>query len=201
MADGIHHPVLARLIDASMRPLQKFRPRVVPGARGAVLEVGAGTGLNFPLYAPGLVTSVTAVEPDPAMRRRAQDRPCPVPVTLVDATAEALPFDDQQFDTAVLTFVLCTVRAPAEALAELRRVLRPGATVLFAEHVLSAHPGAARWQHRLTPLWRRCAGGCHLDRDAGQHLRDAGLVLDDEHRRGPAWSLSPVHYGRGHFRP
>ena len=166
--------------------LGALRRRAVANLRGRVLELGAGTGLNFPYYRDA--AEVIAVEPDPAMRRRASTRArvAPVPITLVDARAEALPFADESFDAATSTLALCSVSDVGQALAELCRVLRPGAPVRLIEHVRAPHALIAALQTALTPLQRRVAGNCHLDRRTVDALRAASFTIEDvrPHLRG-----------------
>ncbi len=145
--------------------LREMRRELVAEAGGRVLELGAGTGANLELY-PSSIAELTLVEPDPHMTKRlreklaASDRAAVV----VEAPAERLPFDDDAFDTAVATLVLCTVPDPRTAIAELARVLKPGGTLLFLEHV-RGEPRLARWQDRLERPWRFLADGCHCNRD------------------------------------
>ena len=141
---------------------------------GDVLEVGAGTGLNLPHYERA--SRVVAVEPDPSMAAQLPKRVAAarVPVELVPASAESLPFGDETFDAAVVTFVLCSVADPSGALAEIRRVLRPDGRLVLVEHV-HGEGRVGRWQERLTPLHRRLAGNCHLDRDTRAAVAAAGF--------------------------
>jgi ubiquinone/menaquinone biosynthesis C-methylase UbiE len=154
--------------------LGKRRHALVSGLEGTVLEVGAGTGLNLPHYERA--SRVVAVEPDPSMaarlRKRAPD--ASVPVEILAGKAESLPFEDATFDTAVVTFVLCSVEHPQTALAEVRRVLRPGGRLVLLEHV-RGEGRLARWQDRLTPLHRKVAGNCHLNREAKDEVAAAGF--------------------------
>ena len=131
----------------------KHRCRLVEGAKGEVLEIGAGTGKNLPVY--GAAKRVVALEPDPAMRARAQAAvlEARVPVEVVEGDGMALPFPDASFDTVVFSLVLCTVPDVERALAEARRVLRPGGTLRFYEHVRASDPRLARWQDRLERPW------------------------------------------------
>ena len=153
------------------------RARLLGGARGAVLEIGGGTGANLPHY--GDVARVTVVEPDPFMRRRllTKSRAARVPVEVSAAGAEALPFPDGCFDTVVSTLVLCTVPDQDLALGEIRRVLRPDGRLLFIEHV-RASGSMARWQDRIEPLWRRLLAGCHPNRDTVAAIGRAGFELE-----------------------
>lgn len=191
------HPVLAAMLDVAMWPLARVRPGVVGAAGGKVLELGVGTGLNLGLYAPE--AEIHAIEPDPYMLRRARARAerLGVPVTFHAVGAEALPFPDATFDTVVATFVFCTIPDVRAATAEALRVLRPGGTILFAEHVLSPIAPVAAAQRAIEPAWERLAGGCHLTRDPVRILQDAGAVDVVAHPRGTAWSLTPVVTGQG----
>jgi SAM-dependent methyltransferase len=176
--------IVPRLVHLAMRQtyLAPFRGRVVGAAEGRVLEIGIGSGLNFPLYG-ATVTSVIGLEPSPELLRMAHPRAsmAPVPITLLDASAEAIPLDDRSVDTVVTTWTLCTIPNAPRALTEMRRVLKPGGALLFVEHGRAPEPGVARWQDRLDPLWSRFAGGCHLNRKmddliAGNGFRIATLA-------------------------
>jgi len=172
--------IVPKLIELAMRqgPIQRYRQGLVPLARGRVLEVGVGSGLNLPLYT-GAVREVIGVDPsepllDMARRRVSQ---AVVPIDLQRGSATDLPLESESVDTVVMTWTLCSIPDPLAALREMRRVLNPGGSMLFVEHGLSPEPGVARWQHRLTPLWRRLAGGCHLDRNIDDLVRTAGFDL------------------------
>ena len=156
----------------------RHRRRILPAARGRVLEIGIGSGLNLPFYG-GAVTSVIGLDPAPGLLEKAREaaREAAFAVDLQCATAEAMPFEARRFDSVVATWTLCSVARPAEALAEVRRVLKPGGELIFIEHGRAPEAGVRAWQERLTPLWRRCAGGCHLDRDMAAALRQAGFRL------------------------
>src|SRR5215211_4326052 len=176
------HPIFAALYDpirasAERRWMGGRRRRLLAGARGAVLEIGGGTGANLAHYRD--VDRVTIAEPDPFMRNRIGPKleDAPVPVEVSAAGAEELPFPDGSFDTVVSTLVLCTVPDQESALDEVRRVLRPGGRLLFIEHVRAAG-STARWQDRLEPLWGRLLGGCHPNRDTGAAIEKAGFEID-----------------------
>jgi ubiquinone/menaquinone biosynthesis C-methylase UbiE len=158
--------------------LGERRDELLSGLEGTVLEIGAGTGLNLPHYERA--EKVIAVEPDPSMARRLRGRAqeAAVPVEIVTGSAESLPFEDGAFDTAVITFVLCSVEDPSAALAEVRRVLAPGGRLVLLEHV-RAEGNLARWQDRLTPLHRKLAGNCHLNRDTRRAVAEAGFDATD----------------------
>ena len=173
--------VLPHLLHFAMRQnyLAPFRARVIGAAEGRVLEIGIGSGLNFPLYgAP--VTSVIGLEPSPELLRMARPRAstAPVPITLLDASAETIPLDARSVDTVVTTWTLCTIPNAPLALSEMRRVLKPGGTLLFVEHGRAPESGVARWQDRLDPLWSRFAGGCHLNRKMDDLIAGNGFRID-----------------------
>src|SRR5262245_61217582 len=179
-----------------MRPLYPARRLVVPEARGRVLEVGVGTGLNFGLY--GAVEELQGIDPDPYMLERARPRAAelPFPVELHQAGAERMPFADAHFDSAVVTFALCTIPDPAAALAAIRRVLRPGGRLLCVEHTRSVQPLTASAQDLLTPLWKKMGGGCHLNRPAVDLVRGAGFDMRATAPVwGERWTLLPVYQG------
>jgi SAM-dependent methyltransferase len=160
---------------------------VLTGARGRVLELGAGTGLNLELY-PEQVQDLTLVEPDPHMvkqlRKRVNDLGSAAQV--VEAPGEQLPFEDESFDTVVVTLVLCTVPDQKGTLREIKRVLKPDGQFLFLEHVRSPEPGLAKWQDRLEKPWRFLGDGCHCNRDTELALKAAGFQLGDiEHPELP----------------
>jgi ubiquinone/menaquinone biosynthesis C-methylase UbiE len=178
----VRHPIFARcyarlghLMDAE---IGDHRRRLLAGLTGLVLEVGAGNGLNFPHY-PATVTEVLAVEPEPYLRRLAlaAARQAPIPIRVVDGTAEALPAPDATLDAVVTSLVLCTVADPEQALAEVRRVLRLGGWLHFYEHVRAENPRLARWQDRLERSWGWLVGGCHPNRDTVAAITAAGLRL------------------------
>jgi ubiquinone/menaquinone biosynthesis C-methylase UbiE len=165
--------------------LADHRRKLLAGARGRVLEIGAGTGANLGFYGDG-VESLTVVEPDAPMAERLERKAEQLgrPVELVKAPAEALPFADDSFDVVVSTLVLCTVGDQAKALAELRRVLKPGGRLLFIEHVRAEDAGLARWQDRLNGINRVVARGCNCNRSTVDAIRGAGFaIVELEHDR------------------
>ncbi|HWJ81655.1 MAG TPA: class I SAM-dependent methyltransferase [Nocardioides sp.] len=174
--------VLPRLINLACgaKSADPLRQRVCAGLSGEVVEIGFGSGLNVPFYPPE-VRRVAAIEPADLGWRLARDRVAasPVPVERAGLDGQRLPFDDDTFDCAVSTWTLCTIPDVAAALGEVRRVLRPGGTLHFVEHGLAPDPGVARWQHRLEPLQKRVAGGCHLTRRIGDLLTDAGFTITE----------------------
>ena len=158
--------------------MARLRQRVVPSARGRVLEVGIGRGLNLPYYGAG-VDAVVGVDPMADKLRIAGEAAAGVafPVELLDLSAEALPFEDEGFDSVVMTWTLCSIVNAPRALAEIRRVLKPSGELIFLEHGLAPEASVAAWQRRLNPLWRRCVGGCNLDRATETLIRGAGFAL------------------------
>ena len=182
--------ILPRLIDVAMRQeiLLPYRRRLVPMARGRVLEIGVGSGPNLPLYVAGV--HVVGVEPSARLlsRARALVQKAGLAVELIEGSAEALPLDAGSIDTVVTTWTLCSIPDTAQALREVRRVLKPSGQWLFVEHGLSPDEGVRRWQHWLTPLHRRVAGGCHLDRPIRAIVEGGGFTiehLDQGYMKGP----------------
>ena len=173
--------VLPRLLDLAMRDsrLAGYRQQTIAAARGLVLEIGVGSGLNMPLYGTA-ADRVCGIDPSPELLARARERiaAARVPASLIRASAEQLPFRDAAFDTLVMTWTLCSIPSPGAALNEMRRVLKPGGCLLFVEHGLSPEPRIIRWQHRLTPCWKHIGGGCHLDRKMDDLIRAAGFRMD-----------------------
>ena len=163
------------------KPITYQRRKVVPKAAGKVLELGIGGGMNLIHYDTAQVASVSGVDPSAELRAIAAMAPRPdgLQVDIQDGTAEALPFADASFDCVVCTFTLCSVASPPAALAEAKRVLRPGGRFLFCEHGLSPDPKVADWQRFIEPLWKRLAGGCHLTRPVAASITAAGFALTD----------------------
>jgi ubiquinone/menaquinone biosynthesis C-methylase UbiE len=197
----VRHPLFgrcwARLVAAvEDRGAGGYRQRLLAGAAGRVIEVGAGTGANFAHY-PRAVTEVLAVEPEPYLRERAAAAAerAPVPVTVVDGVADRLPAVDGSFDAAVASLVLCSVPDVTAALAELRRVLRPGGRLYFWEHVRAegwAGAGAQRLLDRT--VWPAFSGGCHTGRDTAAAIAVAGFTVErlERFRFPDSWVPSPT---------
>jgi len=167
--------------------LGEMRRELLAGAGGRTIEIGAGTGVNLELY-PDTVAELVLVEPGPHMARQLGEKLAATgrEAEIAAAPAEALPFPDDSFDTAVATLVLCTTPDPAAALAELARVLKPGGRLLFIEHVRSEDPAGARWQDRFERPWRFLADGCHCNRDTLATLNRSPFgPVEAEHDRLP----------------
>ena len=174
--------VVPRIVDLTcgMKLVQPLRERVCAGLTGEVVEIGFGSGLNVPFY-PAAVTEVAAVEPADLGWRLAGKRlaASAVPVRRSGLDGQSLPFPDNSFDTALSTWTMCTIPDVSAALAEVRRVLKPGGTLRFVEHGLAPDESVRRWQHRLEPLQKRLFGGCHLARPIATLVGDAGFTITE----------------------
>ena len=174
--------ILPRLIDFGMRrkPLLRLREALVATARGQVLEIGIGSGLNLPFYRRDL-EGLWGIDPSPELLAMARGRAAWMhfPVSLAEGRAEDLPIDERSVDSVVMTWTLCSIARPEQALAEIRRVLRPGGSLIFIEHGKAPEPDVRGWQDRLTPFWRRVAGGCHLNRPIDRLIEASGLCLTE----------------------
>ena len=171
-------PRLCHLVMSNQR-LRSYRMRTISAAEGRVLEVGLGSGLNLPFYGPQ-TREIFGLEPSPAllgMARRSAERSA-APVALIQGSAEAIPLDDDSFDTVVATWTLCTIPDATGALGEMRRVLKPSGRLLFVEHGRAPDSGVRKWQDRLTPAWRRLSGGCHLNRPIQAMIESAGFSCE-----------------------
>lgn len=180
MADN--HPVIAALYDLLMVPndwmgLRRQRARLAEAATGRVLEIGVGTGLNLSHFINA--TEVVAIDPDPHMLKRAAKRvpraPCPVHLELLPG--EDMRFPANEFDTVVISLILCTISDPALALQEARRVLKPDGSLIFLEHIRSPNANTARFQDWITPYWKRVSGGCHTNRSTLETIAGAGFEI------------------------
>jgi ubiquinone/menaquinone biosynthesis C-methylase UbiE len=172
--------IVPHLVNWAMRnrQLQPYRERVISTATGRVLEVGIGSGLNLALY-PQEVREIVGLEPAHrliGMARQTAER-AGMKVPLIEGSAESIPLDRNSIDTVVTTWTLCTIPDPVGALMEMRRVLRPGGQLLFVEHGLAPEEKIRRWQRRLDPVWKRFAGGCHLDRPIRELIEKAGFQM------------------------
>jgi len=164
-----------------VKPVRRQRAKVVPLAYGRVLEVGIGSGHNMPYYDRSRVSAIVGLDPSGAMRRRAEARiaQAGLAVEFVGLSAEKIPLPDAAFDSVLITYTLCSIPDPVAALDEMRRVLKPQGRLIYCEHGRAPDASVRRWQDRLTPLWRRFGGGCHLNRDIPALLAAGGFACDD----------------------
>jgi ubiquinone/menaquinone biosynthesis C-methylase UbiE len=171
---------------AEGRFMEPLRKEIIGQAKGIVLEIGAGNGLNFVSYNPEQVERVEAIEPDSAMLRYARERlkTAHVPIILTQAPVEALPFADEMFDSAVATLVFCSVTDPMRGLNEIRRVLKPGGILLLIEHVRAQGAFAQQLQNVITPVTRRLAGNCHWNRDTERSVINADFEIENRRDAG-----------------
>jgi ubiquinone/menaquinone biosynthesis C-methylase UbiE len=175
--------VLPVMIDlgCGSKPISKQRRKVVPQAKGRVLEVGMGSGHNIPFYDPSQIEFVWGLEPSEGMRRKARRRlaEAAFEIKWLDLPGEEIPLEDDSVDTVLLTFTLCTIGDPRAALEQMRRVLKPGGRLLFAEHGAAPDVGVRKWQERINPSWKRLAGGCNINRDVPTALEEGGFEIQE----------------------
>ncbi len=199
MANPYEKYVLPRLIDlaCSQPPMTALRQRYLAQAGGDVLEIGIGSGLNLAHYGDA-VTSITGVDPAAELTEKARERAAAVkaPVEVLGISGEALPIDNNQFDTVVCTWTLCSIPNPYRAADEMRRVLKPGGKLIFVEHGRADEHRVVKWQRRIEPLWKLIGGGCHLTRRADELLVNAGFALtarEAGYEPGPKFAAYMVH--------
>lgn len=171
-------PVLINLA-MQRQELVAYRSHVIPAAEGRVLEIGVGSGLNLPFYSRN-VERLVGLDPSSkllSMVRRNLKRNAS-PIELIEGSAEAIPLQTNSVDTVVITWTLCSIPDADRALREMHRVLRPGGHLLFVEHGRAPEPNVRWWQDRLTPVWKRIGGGCHLNRAIQMLIEDAGFEFD-----------------------
>jgi len=173
--------VLPRLVNfaCGLKPSMRQREKVVPRARGRVLEVGVGTGLNLAYYDAEKVTKVWGLEPSPEMIRIAEGaaRSAPFEVEFLGLPGEEIPLEDASADTVVMTYTLCTIPDTSAALRQMGRVLKPGGELIFCEHGAAPDASVRRWQDRLNPLWKRIGGGCNLNRPIPALIEAGGFRI------------------------
>ena len=174
--------IVPRLVTCACgtKPILKQREKVVPEARGQVLEIGMGAGHNLPYYRTDQVERVVGIDPCLTSWALAQPRAktLGVPLDFIEGSAESMPMPDESFDTVVMTYSLCTIPDAQAALYEIRRVLKPDGRLVFCEHGEAPDAAVAKWQQRVNPLWRRLLGGCNLNRPITRWITDAGFSIE-----------------------
>jgi ubiquinone/menaquinone biosynthesis C-methylase UbiE len=191
--------VLPRIIHLAcgVGPIQQQRAAIVPRAAGTVVEVGIGSGHTLAHYDPSRIDRLIGVDPSKELcaRARQASRDLPFEVELVEGVAEKLPVAEGSADAVVVTYALCSVEDPLGALREMRRVLTPGGALLFCEHGAAPEARVRRRQDRMTPVWRRLGGGCHLNREIAALVEAAGFRIDElETGYLPGWKPASYHY-------
>jgi len=191
--------LLPRLVHftCGLKPAMKQRQKIVPLAEGNVLEIGIGSGLNIPLYDAGRVNHLWGLDPSAEMWAIAQKNAAEhhLEAEFIQSGAESIPLEPNTVDTAVMTYTMCTIPEVAAALAEIRRVLKPGGRMLFCEHGLAPDESVRRWQKRVNPLWTRLAGGCNLNRPIPDLLRQAGFEVAELNTMYiPGWRPACFNY-------
>lgn len=175
--------ILPRMLNAAMsaKPITYQRKKVVPRAEGRVLEIGFGAGHNLPFYDPNKVTHLWALEPAAEMRARAAERVAASPIKpeFLDLPGEEIPLDDNSADTILITYTLCTIPDVMKALDQMRRVLKPGGAMFFSEHGEAPDESVRRWQRRITPVWKKIGGGCHVGRPIPKLIQEGGFTVRD----------------------
>ncbi len=181
-------------------PIEKQRVKIIPFAKGRVLEIGIGSGLNLPHYNPALIETVIGVDPDEHIWTRSQSRrdAANFPVERIGLSGEDIPMNSDSVDTVVVTYSLCTIPNPVKALREMRRILKSDGEILFCEHGRAPDSKVAKWQRRIDPIWSKLAGGCQSGRDIPSLIDQAGLKtteLNQQYIPGPK-ILSYNYWGR-----
>ena len=188
----------------SQGQIMKVRSKVVPHARGHVLELGCGGGINMEFYRPGQIESFSGLDPSPELLAMSVAAAAArgIEADIREGVGEAMPFESGAFDTVVTTFTLCSVSDQAAVLGEIRRVLKPGGTALFLEHGAAPDAGVAKWQRRIEPVWKRVGGNCHLSRPIGDAYEKAGFSDDRQGADNMPKTPRPfgwVEYGAAHL--
>lgn len=174
--------LLPTLIDllCGIKPVQRQRAKLVPRAQGRVLEIGFGAGHNLPFYDASKVTHLWALEPSKEMRERAAERvsQSSIPLEFLDLPSEEIPLGNEEADTILITYTLCTIPDVTKALGEMRRVLKSGGKMIFCEHGEAPDADVRKWQERLTPAWKFIGGGCHVGRPIPKMIIDSGFRIE-----------------------
>jgi ubiquinone/menaquinone biosynthesis C-methylase UbiE len=175
--------IFPAILDLIMRqePIRRQREKVVPRARGRVLEIGVGSGLNLPFYDRAKVDKLSGLDPSLGLQRLARQRAdaAGIEIEFIPLSSEEIPLEDASIDTVVITYTMCSIPDVDTALKEMHRVLRPEGSLLFSEHGRAPDEGVVRWQDRLNPIWRRISGGCNMNRAIPDLLKAAGFKLGE----------------------
>ncbi len=191
--------ILPRIIHftCGLKPNMRQRRKLVPRARGRVLEVGIGSGLNLTFYDAAQVTKVWGLDPSPGMTRMAERaaRAVSFPVELIGLPGDEIPLEDDSVDTVLVTYTLCSIPDTKPALRQMARVLKPGGEFLFCEHGAAPDAAVRRWQDRLNPLWKRLGGGCQLNREIPKLIEDGGFRIGElDTMYIPGWRPASFNY-------
>ncbi len=191
--------LLPRLVHLTcgQKPNMRQRQKVVPLASGKVLEIGIGSGLNIPLYDAAKVDHLWGLDPSAEMWAIAQKnaRDNHIDAEFIQSGAESIPLDDNCVDSVLVTYTLCTIPDAQKALSEIKRVLKPSGRLIFCEHGKAPDIAVERWQNRLNPVWKRLAGGCHLNRAIPQLLEQSGFKSSDMNTMYlPGWKPASFNY-------
>ncbi len=184
-------------LTCSMKPNMRQREKVVPLARGRVVEIGIGSGLNLPFYDASKVTRLWGLEPSPEMTRMAEKaaRSVRFDVEFIGLPGEEIPLEDDSVDTVLMTYTLCTILDTEPALRQMARVLKPGGELIFCEHGAAPDPSVRRWQDRMNPIWKRLGGGCHLNRAIPNLIQQGGFRINEIHNMYlPGWRPASFNY-------
>lgn len=180
-----------------LKPNMRQREKVVPHARGRVLEVGIGSGLNLPYYDTAKVTKIWGLDPATEMTQMARRaaRALPFEMEFIGLPGDEIPLEDNSVDTVVVTYTLCTIPDTTPALRQISRVLRPGGELIFCEHGAAPDAGVRRWQDRLNPIWKRLGGGCNLNRPIPELLEAGGFRINSlDTMYIPGWRPASFNY-------
>ncbi|WP_196138915.1 class I SAM-dependent methyltransferase [Aliikangiella sp. G2MR2-5] len=191
--------ILPRVIHftCGLKPNMRQREKIIPMAEGRVLEIGIGSGLNLPYYDATKVDKVIGLDPSLEITQMAKDiaLKASFDVEFIGLPGEEIPLDSKSIDTLVMTYTLCSISDYLKALKQMLRVLKPGGKLVFCEHGLAPDPVVEKWQHRLTPVWKRLGGGCHLDRNIPALLREGGFNhIELETMYIPGWKPVSFNY-------
>lgn len=193
--------ILPKLINCgcAASPVSKQRAKIVPLAKGDVLEVGLGTGFNLPFYDGQQVNHLWGLEPVGKMLQQVEDKlrtsPLPFQVDLLESGAENIRLEDNSVDTIVMTYTLCSIPQVAQAMSEMKRVLKPDGQLLFCEHGAAPDDGVLKWQNRINPIWKRIGGGCNLNRRIPDLIKQGGFEINDlQSMYIPGWKPACFNY-------